>query len=183
MKKLLVPSLITITSLSLAGCTLFPSPTAQPSQTTQITTENATANVTTTDNGVTITGNDDNSTFSFGGGLPSTWPSDLPTPADTTIAFAGTETDAETGVTTYSATFSLPISTDVQAALETLKTAFQRAGWTIGDESFGTFGITAGGFEATKRDQTANVAYVGATDTSNADESSSTITISAEYPS
>jgi len=174
-----VPAAGLVAAVTLAGCTFG----AQPTTTQQIQTDNGTANITTSGNDVSITGQSNDTTFSFGQGLPDNWPSDLPTPSGATVAFAASEDDASEGTRTYSASFGLDANANGANVVNQLKSAFQSAGWTVSDETQGTFGITVAGFEASKGQQTANVAFIGVSGTTNGQtETSQSVTISAEYP-
>ncbi|MFO0702904.1 MAG: hypothetical protein U0514_03550 [Candidatus Andersenbacteria bacterium] len=180
LRSLTVPAVGLVATLSLAGCTLFPSP-AQPANNVTVTTNNGTGNISFSNNSATFNASNGNSSLSFGQGLPADWPNDLPSPKSATVAFAGSEKDQAKHTVTYSASFALT-TTDATAALGELKAAFQAAGWSISDESLGQFGITAGGFQATKGQQKAEVAFVGVSGSANAQENGATITISGEYP-
>lgn len=176
-RALLVPVVGLVAALTLAGCTFgAPAPTAQQT----VRTNEGNVNISTSGNNVSFTGESNNTQFSFGSGLPSTWPSDLPTPRDATVAFAGSET--EDGQVTHSASFTLPSTSDASSVLGELKAAFQASGWTVSDETSGSFGITVGGFEASKGQQSASVAFIGISGSANAAENGATLTISAEYP-
>lgn len=180
LKRWAAPAVGILATATLAGCTFGPQ---QPTTTQQIQTENGTANVTTSGNDVSITGEANNTSFSFGQGLPDNWPSDLPTPSGATVAFAASEDDADENTRTYSASFSLDANANGATIINQLKGAFEAAGWDVSEETQGSFGITVAGFEAEKGQQTASVAFIGISGTSNGQtETSQTATISAEYP-
>ena len=179
-----VPVVGLAATVTLAGCTLFPSPTPQlnvATPTSRVDTPEGSVNISGNDENVTISGESDNTSFSFGQGLPNDWPNDLPTPSNATVAFAASEEDTAAGKTTYSATFAIPTTSDPSSILGQLKSAYEQAGWSISNESLGTFGLTAGGFDGKKGQNTVTVAFLGISGTGNAEEEGATLTIAAEY--
>jgi hypothetical protein len=167
--------LAAVAVIALGGCTRTARQQVetQPSANTQAP-QNTQVNV--NDQQVTITGNDENTTFSFGGGeLPNNWPGDLPAPQGGTVVVAASENN-EDGSVTYTGSFSSRES--ISDAANAMQQAFERAGWKVSGQTQGEFGIAVAGFEATKGDNEADVSV------SNLDftgQGGTSITISATY--
>lgn len=177
-----VPVVGLVATLALAGCTLGPSAPAPASNSATVTTNTGNVTVSNRDNNFSLSGNSNNTSFSFGQSLPADWPADLPTPSGATIAFAASSKDASSNKITYSATFTLPANGDAAAILNSLKSAYQQAGWAVGNESAANFGIAAGGFSGTKAQQKVDVAFLSLSGSNNAAQNGSTISVSGTYP-
>jgi hypothetical protein len=145
--RLSLPALA-VAGIALSGCTLYSTPQApqvqEPLSQTQPTTLPSSVNTT---GNFTITGEEDGTQFQFGGTLPSDWPDTLPIIPNSTLAFATSERDEQAGTVTFSATFSSQDS--FENILRDAKSSYSQAGWNIGDEYSGSFGIATAGFTGT----------------------------------
>jgi|GEM_PF-5641490 len=150
-------ALAVVATGTLAGCTFgnrgIGSNNGQGG-TINFNTDNGTGQLNIGENGVSITGNDGNSTATFGQGLPANWPSDLPTPDSSTLTFGGSSDD-EDG-TSFSAIYTSNQS--VEDAVNDMKSKLQAAGWTLdGDYNSNYSGTTSSVIGASKGENTASV--------------------------
>lgn len=160
-KPIYLPIIVGFSVITLSGCTFFgapqtPPPPPEPDET------------------FSITGQEDDTAFTLGTQLPNTWPDNLPTPINSTVAFTTTTADETTGKVTHQATFSTTGSTE--QVFNQLKVAYQLAGWLIKNEITATSNVVAAGFEGTQDNDEVGVSIV--TDPAN---NQASVTIIGEF--
>jgi hypothetical protein len=166
---------IAAAGIALSGCTMYSAPQVQEQPQVQTQPSTLPTSVDSPASNFTITGEEDGAQFQFGGTLPADWPSTLPVIPNSTLAFATSERNESEGTVTYSATFSSQQS--FEAILSDAKSRYAQAGWDIGDEYSGSFGITTAGFTGKMGQNEVTISVL--TDPSAPNQSS--VTIVGEY--